>query len=273
MSTVSSCCSKVKLCILWSCPESQPLSLLCRGRAEPQLGARALHGLPQQAPAAEAPQSQAAVLDRRLEGHSGQQTPATRPGHLNPGLLWPPGAVATRLCPCGVLLKAETTDGCCPCCRGEDDLKCCGHLDPGSGPQPGCATKNRQQDWPHGCGSPAGGHFPPALGVSVLHLHPHKASPAFLTDEVTLSVSLPLSGAPRGTRQLSILLSVLQSGIARVVRCILTGLHTKGLPWGTFLSRTAPGCGERGGWKGRGSRPTLPGLPAPAQLCCSLQPV
>nr|KAF6398727.1 5',3'-nucleotidase, mitochondrial [Molossus molossus] len=44
-----------------------------KGRAQPQLGARALHRLPQPARPAAAPPPQAARLDRPLEGPSGQQ--------------------------------------------------------------------------------------------------------------------------------------------------------------------------------------------------------
>lgn len=46
---------------------------LHRGRAQPQLGTRPLHCLSQQAHAAAAPQPQATLVGRRLEGHPGQQ--------------------------------------------------------------------------------------------------------------------------------------------------------------------------------------------------------
>lgn len=105
------------------------------------------------------------------------------------------------------------------------------------------------------------------LGYLYCICTPREASLVFLMDEVTLRVSLPLSGAPRGTDQLFILLSALRSGITRVVCFVLAGLHTEGLTRGISV----PGSGERGGRKGRGSRRTLPRLPAPAQLCCSLQ--
>lgn len=81
---------------------------------------------------------------------------------------------------------------------------------------------------------------------------PHEASPAFLMDEVTLSVSLPLPGALHGTDQLSIP-SVLWSGIMRVVCLVLAGFHPKGLPREVFLPGSAWIWGE--GWlEGQGEQ-------------------
>lgn len=98
-----------------------------------------------------------------------------------------------------------------------------------------------------------GGHFPLAPGVSVLHLHPHEASLAFLMDKVTLSVSLPLPSALRGTDQLSILPSALWSGIVRVVCLVLAGFHPKGLPQEVFLPGSAWIWGE-GRLEGQGEQ-------------------
>ncbi|XP_028020322.2 5'(3')-deoxyribonucleotidase, mitochondrial isoform X5 [Balaenoptera acutorostrata] len=53
------------------------------GRAEPPLGARALHGLSQPAHAAAAPRPQVALMGRRLEGRPGQQ--AAPLSWLSPG--------------------------------------------------------------------------------------------------------------------------------------------------------------------------------------------
>ncbi|XP_032946685.1 5'(3')-deoxyribonucleotidase, mitochondrial isoform X4 [Rhinolophus ferrumequinum] len=55
------------------------------GRAQPQLGTRPLHSLPQSARTAAAPQPQAALLGGRLEGHSGQQA-----APLSWTVLWAP---------------------------------------------------------------------------------------------------------------------------------------------------------------------------------------
>lgn len=52
---------------------TEMLLSLHRGRAQPQLGTRPLHCLSQQAHAAAAPQPQATLVGRRLEGHPGQQ--------------------------------------------------------------------------------------------------------------------------------------------------------------------------------------------------------
>lgn len=179
-------------------------------------------------------------------------------------------AAATRSRPCGVLLKAETmdgqTDGRCPCCgeQEEGELKRHGH--PERTPARLC-HRDWQQDCPRG---PAAGlgDMSHQLWGSLYCVSP-TARPARM-DEVTLSVSLPLPSAQRGTDLLSILLSLLRLASHRVTRCILTGCGTKGLPWGTFTSR-CPRSEERGGWKGRGSQQTLPRLPAPALLCHSLQ--
>lgn len=77
---------------------------------------------------------------------------------------------------------------------------------------------------------------------------PHGASPVFLMDKVTLSVSLPLPGALHGTDQLSILPSVLRSGIMHVVCLVLAGFHPKELPQEVFPPGSAWIWGER--WLG-----------------------
>lgn len=146
------------------------------------------------------------------------------------------------------------TDRCCPCCREEEEgeLKCQSHLDLRNRPQPGPATREQQQDCACGPDSLAGGHFP-APGVSVLHLHPHRASPVFLMDKVTLSVSLPLPGALHGTDQLSILPSTSWSGIMRVDCLVLAGFHPKELPQEVFPTGSAWIWGE--GWlEGQGEQ-------------------
>lgn len=73
----------------------------------------------------------------------------------------------------------------------------------------------------------------------------HEASPAFLMDKFTLSVSLPLPGALCGTDQLSILPSALWSGIMCVVCLVLAGFHPKGLPREVFPPGSAWVWGER----------------------------
>lgn len=95
----------------------------------------------------------------------------------------------------------------------------------------------------------------------MLHLHPHGASPVFLMDKVTLSVSLPLPGALHGTDQLSILPSVLRSGIMHVVCLVLAGFHPKELPQEVFPPGSAWIWGEWC-WEGRNSRQMLSRLPA-----------
>lgn len=98
------------------------------------------------------------------------------------------------------------TDRHCPCCTEEEEgeLKRHSHL--------GLKKQIPAQDCACGPDSLAGGGCPLAPGVSVLHLHPHRASPVFLMDKVTLSVSLPLPGALHGTDQLCILPSTSWSG-------------------------------------------------------------
>lgn len=126
---------------------------------------------------------------------------------------------------------------------------------------PGLEKQTPAQDCACGPDSLAGGHCPLAPGVSVLHLHPHRASLVLLMDKVTLRVSLPLPGALHGTDQLCILPSTAWSGIKCVLCLVLARFHPKGLPQEIF-PLAVPGSGERGGWKGRESRQGLSRLPA-----------
>lgn len=83
---------------------------------------------------------------------------------------------------------------------------------------------------------------------------PHEPSLAFLMDKVTLSVSLPLPGALRGTDQHSILPSALWSGIVREVCLVLAGFHPKGLPREVFLPGSAWIWGGEGWLGGQGEQ-------------------
>lgn len=60
---------------------------------------------------------------------------------------------------------------------------------------------------------------------------PHRASPAFLMDKVTLSVSLPLPGALQGTDQLSILPSASRSLQGFLPRSCLGRCFPPGSAW------------------------------------------
>lgn len=68
-----------------------------------------------------------------------------------------------------------------------------------------------------------------------------------------------------------VILSV--SGMAQTSSPSSSLCYSQGSHWWFALSFQGfiPGFWERGGWKGRGSRRTLPRLPAPAEMCCSLQ--
>lgn len=139
------------------------------------------------------------------------------------------------------------TDRHCSCCREEeeDELKHHGHPDAESRPQPSSAAT---------AGLPLG----PSRSISHWFLGSVccictlcEASLVFLMDKVILSVS--------GMAQTSSPSSSL---------CYSQGSHG----WFALsLQGFIPGFWEMSGWKGRGSRRTLPRLPAPAQMCCSLQ--
>lgn len=120
---------------------------------------------------------------------------------------------------------------------------------------PSPATREQQQDCAWGPDSWAGGPFPLAPGVSVLHLHPPQGQPSTSDGQGHPQRVTALPWCTTWHR--AALHPPLHpwSGIMCVVCLVLAGFHPKGLPQEVFPWHW-------GGWKGRESRQVLSRLPA-----------
>lgn len=174
--------------------------------------------------------------------------PARPPKHQPPR---PPGAAATSLCPCGVLLKARTMDGQtdrhCPCCTEEEEgeLKRHSHL--------GLKKQTPAQDCACGPDSLAGGHCPPAPGVSVLHLHPPQGQPSVPDGQGHPQRVTALAWGTAWHRPALHPPLHVMVRITCVLCLVLARFHPKGLPQGISPTGSAWIWGE--GWlEGQGEQ-------------------